>query len=226
MHKCAVAAFAACVFASPAARAQQADTRNQATPSIETTPPTSDTKGELPVTPKPQSPRSPFLQYGVAFTAEFAPGTFCQAPQLNCVLGSGGGVAGRVGWRSTGRWYLGGAYELSKQDASKLYLLPILQQLRGEARYYFDNGHDTVPFFSGGLGVAGYGDTWAVSTWGPAAFAAVGVESQTWSGPILGVSIGYRPMWFQQFSVGEQTRGPGFAHMISLDLTLEAREPL
>ena len=174
--------------------------------------------------------KTTFLQYGVAFTAEFAtPGSFCRDPQLDCVLGSGGGIAGRAGWRSAGPWYFGGAYELSKQDPTKLYQLAILQQLRGEVRYYIDTGRDIEPFASAGVGLAGYGNEWAISTWGPEAFAALGLEVQTSSGPLIGFAVGYRPIWLQQLTVssgGDQSRGPGFAHMIGIDLTLEARDPL
>src|SRR4051794_28792156 len=62
----------------------------------------------------------PYLQYGVALTGEFvmSPGGICDTPPnvRECILGSGGGVAARVGYRTAGPWYFGPAYELSKQD--------------------------------------------------------------------------------------------------------------
>jgi hypothetical protein len=176
----------------------------------------------------PPPPRLSFLQYGVAFTAEFATkGTFCQDSQLNCILGSGGGIVGRVGWRSAGDWYFGGAYELSKQDPTKLYRLALLQQLRAEARHYWFSGRDTQPILVLGAGLVGYGDELAIATYGVTAFIGAGVESQFQSGPVLCATIGYRPMYLQQFADSSgQSHGPGFAHMIALEIALEERDPL
>jgi hypothetical protein len=173
-------------------------------------------------------PRLSFLQYGVAFTAEFATkGTFCQDTQLNCILGSGGGIVGRVGWRSAGEWYLGGAYELSKQDPTKLYQLALLQQLRFEARRYWFSGRDTQPMLVLGAGVAGYGDELALATFGVTAFVGFGIESQFQSGPVLCATIGYRPLYLKEFQDSSGTsHGPGFAHMIAIEFALEERDPL
>ena len=175
----------------------------------------------------PPPARMTYLQYGIAFTAEFATGgAFCDDPQLNCILGSGGGIAGRIGWRSAGDWYFGGAYELSKQDPTKLYRLAILQQLRAEARHYWWRGKDTQPLVAMGAGLAGYGNEWAIATWGPTAFVGAGVESQLADGPVLGFIIGYRPIYFWRFDdTNQQSHGPGFAHMLGIDITLEARDP-
>ena len=176
----------------------------------------------------PPPAKMTYLQYGIAFTAEFATGgVFCGDPQLDCILGSGGGIAGRFGWRSAGDWYLGGAYELSKQDPTKLYRLAILQQLRAEARHYWYRGKDTQPLVAMGAGLAGYGNEWSIATFGPTAFVGVGVESQLADGPVLGFLLGYRPIYLQKFSDTNNTsHGPGFAHMIAIDITLEARDPI
>ncbi len=172
--------------------------------------------------------RLSFLQYGVAFTAEFATkGAFCHDTQLNCILGSGGGIVGRVGWRSPGDWYFGGAYELSKQDPTKLYRLALLQQLRFEARHYWFSGRDTQPILVLGAGLAGYGDELAVATWGVTAFVGVGVESQFQSGPVLCATIGYRPLYLQKFEdTSNAWHGPGLAHMFAIEIALEERDPL
>jgi hypothetical protein len=176
---------------------------------------------------EPPPPKSSYLQYGVAFTAELAAqSAFCQDPQLDCVLGSGGGIAGRVGWRSTGALYFGGAYELSKQDPNKLYLLAILQQLRAETRYYFNTAREIEPYASAGLGLAAYGNEWAIDTWGPTAFLAAGAEAQIENGPVVGLALAYRPMYLAELGVSGVNRGPGFAHMIGIDLTLEAKDAL
>jgi hypothetical protein len=173
-------------------------------------------------------PQLTYVQFGVAFTAEFATeGTFCEDAQLNCILGPGGGIAGRVGWRGAGDWYFGGAYELSKQDPTKLFRLAILQQLRAEARRYFWHGLDTQPVIVVGAGLAGYGNEWAITTWGPCGFVGVGVETQSKSGPVIGMTLGYRPIYLQEFKDSSgQSHGPGIAHMVALELSLEAREPL
>jgi hypothetical protein len=55
------------------------------------------------------------IQYGVAFTVEDVaePGPVCSDAGVPCILGSGGGIAARVGVRPVEDWYIGGAYEFS-----------------------------------------------------------------------------------------------------------------
>ena len=91
--------------------------------------------------PPPGQPRTErtWVQYGVSFVSEgrARAGDICpEDAKAPCILGSGGGLALRGGRRSQQGWYLGGAYSFSRQDASNLLRLPILQQARGEARYY------------------------------------------------------------------------------------------
>lgn len=169
-----------------------------------------------------------YLQYGVAFTAELATaGAFCEDTQLDCILGSGGGIAVRVGWRNAGDWYIGGAYELSKQDPTKLMQLAILQQVRAEARRYFLRGNATQPFVAVAAGLAGYGNEWSISTFGPMGFVGAGLEWQVQNGPIVGVTLGYRPLFLQKFTDATgRDHGPGVAHIFGMELALEAREPL
>jgi len=173
-----------------------------------------------------------YIQYGVSFTGEFvaAPGHICAnagtAGNAPCIFGSGGGVAIRVGYRSAGPWYFGGAYELSKQDPNQLYRLAILQQLRGETRYYFPTGWDTSPFVSGGLGVAVYGNEGAIDTVAPSIFAAVGAETQLSRRMVVGVALAYRLLYFTAFTDSSGTaRSAGLAQVVGLDLSLEARDP-
>jgi hypothetical protein len=182
--------------------------------------------------PASSAPSNRFIQYGVAFTTEFVAGSdaLCSANANvvpHCILGSGAGlVFPRVGWRSPGHWYLGGAYEFSKQDASTVYLLPILQQLRAEARYYFLQGHVWTPFVEGSLGVAGYGNEWTVDAYGPATSLSFGVEAQISQTTVVGVTIGYRAMHFSGFtdSAGND-RDASFAQLLGLNVLLEARDP-
>ena len=156
-----------------------------------------------------------YLQYGVALTAETvsAAGPICDNVAVPCILGPGGGVAVRVGWRGTGALYFGGAYELSKQDPNKLLRLAILQQVRAEGRYYFVSGRDTEPYLSTGLGLAGYGNEWGVDTWGPAAFLGLGLETQITRRTVVGVALAYRLLYFQRFT---DTRGSFGVDRISL----------
>ena len=172
---------------------------------------------------------TPFLQYGVAFTTEFvaSAGPLCSATGAPCILGSGGGVVfPRVGWRSASHWYLGGAYEISKQDAGTLYRLPILQQLRAEARYYLLDGHVVGPYLEGTLGLAGYGNEWTVDTFGPAVSVALGVETQISRRSAIGASFAYRLIHFSGFTDAAGTsRDPGFAQFLGLNILLEVRDP-
>jgi hypothetical protein len=170
-----------------------------------------------------------YIQYGVAITAEVvsAAGPICDNVSVPCILGPGGGIAVRVGWRGIGSWYLGGAYELSKQDPNKLLRLAILQQARAEARYYFVSGRDTEPYLSAGLGVAGYGNEWGVDTWGPAGFLGLGLETQITRRTVVGVALAYRLLYFQQFTdTTGAARAAGLAQLIGLDFVLEQRDPI
>lgn len=170
-----------------------------------------------------------FLQYGVALTAEVVTdaGPICDNVAVPCILGTGGGVAVRVGWRGAGALYLGGAYELSKQDPNKLLRLAILQQARAEARYYFVSGRLTEPYLTAGLGVAGYGNEWGVDTWGPGGFAGFGIETQVTRRTVVGVALGYRLLYFQPLRDTTGTERPGgISELLGIDLVLEQRDPI
>src|ERR1041384_763485 len=68
-----------------------------------------------------------YLQYGVGFTAETVPwpGGICPSnAEAPCILKSGIGLAVRVGYRTRGPFYLGGAYEFSRQESSNLLRVP------------------------------------------------------------------------------------------------------
>jgi hypothetical protein len=186
---------------------------------------------ELPAESKiPPPVGNPFIQYGVAFTTEFVatPGRMCSAAATQpCILGSGGGIVfPRIGWRSAGSWYVGVAYEVSKQDAFTLYRLPILQQFRIEARDYFLIGQVLTPFVGGSAGLAAHGNTWTVDTFGPDASLALGVEAQVSRGTVVGLALNYRTIYFKSFTDSSTTfREAGLAQLIGLDLQLEVRDP-
>jgi hypothetical protein len=179
----------------------------------------------------PPAVGNPFIQYGVAFTTEFvaSSGPLCSQSQAQpCVLGSGGGVVfPRIGWRSSGPWYFGSAYEMSKQDANTIYELAILQQLRGEVRYYLFGGHVFTPFLGGSAGLSAYGNEWQVSTFGPVAGATLGVEAQLARVAVVGVALNYKIIYFRPFTDSADIARPGSAiQLFGLDIQLEVRDPL
>jgi hypothetical protein len=176
----------------------------------------------------PPTTERPRLQYGIAFTIEdvVAPGPICE-PGDPCILGSGGGVLVRVGWRPSERLYVGGAYELSKQEPDKLYRLGILQQARGEARRYFPTGHSTTPFVLLGAGLAGYGDEWAVDTWGPSLMLGAGLEVEVSAALLFDFSLAYRPVYLQHYvDSSTLSHGAGVAQLFVVELAIEATEAL
>ncbi len=168
-----------------------------------------------------------YLQYGVALAAEIvaSAGPICSNVS-NCILGSGGGIAARAGWRPTERLYMGGAYEASKQDPNQLYRLGILQQASFEVRRYFPTGRVIVPFALLGMGVHGYGNEWAIDTWGPDGAIGAGAEVEL-GGPVLDVTLAYRPMYFKAWVDTSTLSHPsGIAHFISFEVALEAKDAL
>jgi hypothetical protein len=169
-----------------------------------------------------------YFQYGVALAAEIpsSAGAMCDTTEAPCILGPGGGVALRAGWRGAGPIYLGGAYELTKQDPSKLYRLALLQQARAEGRYYFSNARITAPYAAVGLGVAGYGNEWGVDTWGPAGSLGFGLEYQVTQRTVIGTALNYRLIYFSQFTdTSGAARDGGIAQLIGFDFVLEQRDP-
>ncbi|MGH7284026.1 MAG: hypothetical protein ACRELY_21070 [Polyangiaceae bacterium] len=177
---------------------------------------------------KPPPLNIPYLQYGAGLAAEsvLSAGQICGSTSEPCIFGSGGGILVRVGLRTAAPWYFGGAYELSKQDPSKLYRLAILQQLRFEARYYIETGRDVQPVIIGGAGVAGYGNEWGVDTYGPMATLGIGAEAQITRTTVVGVYLAYRGLYLKGFTDPSHTdRSGGVAQLIALEFDLGARDP-
>lgn len=184
----------------------------------------SDSRG-IPANAVPPPSQDKYLQYGVGLAAEdvVAPGPACNAA-VNCILGSGGGLTVRVGWRPTNVFYVGGVYEMSKQDPNQLYRLGILQQARAEGRRFFPTGKDVSPFVTLGAGVAGYGDTWGIDTWGAAATFGGGLEVEL-GGPVLEVTLAYRPMYLRAWVDSSNTaHDAGIAHFLGLEVSIEAKD--
>ncbi len=198
--------------------------------------PSFDTGQQAPV--PPQSRRA-YLQYGVALAAEgvASAGPICGQVSIlslfapltspsNCILGSGGGVSARAGWRASELLYLGGAYETTKQDPNQLYRLGILQQVRAEGRRYFPSGRDVTPFVLLAAGLHGYGNEWSIDTWGVNGSAGAGVEVEL-GGPVLVVSLAYRAMYFRSWTdTGEIPHDSGVAQFLAFEVSVEARDAL
>lgn len=167
-----------------------------------------------------------YIQYGVALAAEtvVSSGAIC-AGLPNCIFGSGGGLLVRVGWRPNDNLFIGGIYEISKQDPDQLYRLGILQQLRAEGRRYFPTGREVTPFVLLGAGVAAYGNEWSVDTWGPTVTLGGGIEVEL-GGPVLLLSAAYRPMYFHSWDVSGTDLGSGVVHFVGLDIAVEAKDRL
>jgi hypothetical protein len=171
----------------------------------------------------------PYLQYGVAITTEIVAdaGKMCSTAGIPCILGSGGGIVARIGRRSAGPWYFGGAYELSKQDPASLYRFATLQQLRAEARWYLNTGLDTYPYATATSGAVTYGNEWGIDTYGPIESLGVGLESQISRRTVVGVAFSYRVLWLNEFhdSAGNDRAG-SLVQMAGIDLFVEERSPM
>jgi hypothetical protein len=170
-----------------------------------------------------------YVQFGVAFTVEgvLSAGPICAVPDQPCILGSGGGISARVGWRPTEELYVGGAYEFSKQDPGLLYRLGILQQARAEIRRYIPTGRAVAPFVVVGAGLASYGDEWSVDTWGFAGALGAGIELELSGRSLIGVSLEYRPIYLRAFEDSSTlSHDAGVAHLLSLELALEVQDAL
>lgn len=174
------------------------------------------------------APKPAMLQYGVGFAAEYLAdaGDTC-APAAPCILGSGGGLAARLGWRAPTHWYFGGAYEVAKLDSNKLYRLGLLHQLRGEARWYLETDRVGTPYVTGILGAVAYGSEWSPDTFGPIGGVGVGVSTEIAPRTLVGVGLSYRVAWLSAFTDTAGTSRPaGAFQLLTLDFSLEARDPL
>jgi hypothetical protein len=162
-----------------------------------------------------------------------SPGGVCPENSENpCILGSGFGVGLRAGYRAPYSFYIGGAYEFSRHDSANLLRLAILQQFRGEGRYYFDHGDRATGFVTAAAGFLLYGNEWTADTAGPLAALGAGVELELSPNTAVGCILTYRLLmpksWFDGTGVerANQFLGFGFAHLVGLELTLEVRDPI
>jgi hypothetical protein len=171
-----------------------------------------------------------YVQYGAALTAELlaSPGAICPSDAtVPCVIGSGGGLAVRAGYRFHAPFYLGGAYEFSKQDAHKSISVAILQQLRAEARYLFPVSGPYIPFIAGGGGAVGYGSEWTLQTVGATVFLGMGLEVELSRTSVMVFVLSYRPILLTTWRDSAlQERPTGVLSMVGLEIGLEQRNPV
>ncbi|WP_437281035.1 hypothetical protein WME90_10890 [Sorangium sp. So ce375] len=191
-------------------------------------PPPAAVKPRVELAARPPPLHVEYVQYGVGLVAEISldPGAVCprSGPIYACILGSGGGLAIRGGYRSPGPWYFGGAYQFTKMDSSNLYRLGIFQQLRAEMRYLPDIGYRAAPYFSAGIGGVAYGNEWGVETGGALIFGGVGVELEVSRRAVLGVSCVYRPVLLAGWrDTANYDRATGIAQFVGIELLLEVR---
>lgn len=185
-----------------------------------------------PVRPKPL--HAAFAQYGMAINAlvNVAAGASCGshvqaqggAHDAPCILGSGGGLLIRGGYRSPGPWYIGGVYGFAKLDSSNLLRLGIFQQLYAEIRYLPDTGYRASPYVAWGLGGVAYGNEWGVETGGAMLFGGGGFAFEVHRLAVVGLGAVYKPTliigWTDTAGI---VRPTGVAHFVGLELQLELR---
>lgn len=191
-----------------------------------------------PTLPAPTPPpiSSHYLQYGVAVTGEAvaSPGQVCPrgAGGLPCILDDGGGLVVRIGYRSRGHWYLGGAYEFSRQDSANLLRLAILQQLRAELRVHLTRVTRLSPYLAASAGGAIYGNEWGYDTWGAVSGLGAGLSFQVTPAISLNIALAYRQLFLRRWTDGAgEVRGTGpldfgLAHLVAFEFGFEIREPL
>jgi hypothetical protein len=169
------------------------------------------------------------FQYGAGLTAEAlaSAGALCsKTPNAPCVVGSGGGLAVRFGYRYHAPFHLGAAYECSKLDAHKAVVLPILQQLRVEARYFVPLLLPHSAFIVAGAGGAGYGAEWSVQTFGGMLLFGGGIEWHLSRTAVLATSVTYRPILLKAWvDPTGQSRPSGVVSFVGLEVSVEQLRP-
>ena len=176
-----------------------------------------------------------YLVTGIALGAETvaSPADVCPGPEGSaCILERGLGLGIRAGYRSRGPWYTGGAYQFSRHESSNLLRLAIMQQLRGEIRYYMDLGTRATPYLGFGLGAVIYGNEWGADTGGVVGMFGPGVELAVTQDLAVGAALFYRPMLLRAYTDTTGVRradgilGFGTTHLLGLEFIVELRDPL
>ncbi len=193
-----------------------------------------DARDPVEARPRPPPLHVEYAQYGVALAAEINldAGAACPPSDQSgtivpCILGSGGGLVLRGGYRSPGPWYIGGAYEFVKMDSGNLYRLGIFQQIRAEMRYLPDTGNRASPYATWGLGAIAYGSEWGVETVGALGFGGIGVEVEVSRAAVVGLGVVYRPTIIAGWTdTAGHVRDTALAQFLGIELVLEVRSEL
>jgi hypothetical protein len=180
-----------------------------------------------------------YAQYGVAINALITvnAGAMCgggvhlpgggAASGAPCILGSGGGLVIRGGYRSGGPWYFGGAYAFAKLDSSNLLRLGILQQLWAEMRFQPDTGYRAAPYLTWGVGGVTYGNEWGVETGGALLLLGAGMEFEVTRLAVVGLDFVWKPTvlagWTDTAGIARPT---GLAQFLGFEVQLEVRSEL
>lgn len=177
-----------------------------------------------------------YLQYGVSLhtLTLLDSGSVCLDDENEaCILGSGGGLGLRMGYRSRGPLYLGASFQLSRLNSSNLLRLAILQRLTADGRYYFDRGNRLTPYVLAGVGGAIYGNEFSATTGGIAISLGVGLEYQISERTVVTLLPSYEPVLFRRFTdtldgaiLADGPLGFGMAHWLAVQLVIEVRDPL
>lgn len=222
-------------------RAARADDAPPPTASdVERAPAPTDTPSPAPTptpspAPTPAPPRADhpaplqvdYVQYGLAIGGDFAldTGGICPSNEVTpCIIGSGGGLTLRGGYRPSGPWFIGGAYQFSKLDSNNLFRLGVLQQLRAEMRYAFDFSSIVSPYIEWGLGPCIYGNLFGADTAGAVARVGGGVSFELTRFAVIGASLTYQPVLLVGYTdTTKQKRDTGVTQFLHLEFTIELR---
>jgi hypothetical protein len=179
---------------------------------------------------RPPRLHAEYAEYGVAILAMamISAGATCgaqvQGGTAPCILGSGGGLVIRGGYRSGGPWYFGGAYSFAKLDSSNLLRLGILQQLWAEMRWQPDTGYRAAPYVTSGIGAVAYGNEWGVETGGALLLVGAGMEFEVTRLAVVGLDVAYKPTvlagWTDTAGIMRPT---GLAQFLGFEVQLELR---
>lgn len=175
-----------------------------------------------------------YLQYGVSLhtLTLLDAGDVCPDDPSKCILGSGGGLGLRMGYRSRGPLYFGVAFQLSRLNSSNLLRLAILQRLTVDGRYYLDRGNRLTPYLLAGLGGAIYGNEFSAATAGIALSLGFGLEYQISERTVVTLLPTYQPVLLRRFTdaldrtLADGPLGFGLAHWLAVQVVIEARDPL
>lgn len=170
---------------------------------------------------------SQYAQYGAAINPLIVVSAGAVCGPTPCILGSGGGLLIRGGYRSEGPWYVGGGYAFAKLDSSNLLRLGVFQQVWGEMRYYFDLGFRATPYLTVGLGAVVYGNEWQAETGGATILGGAGVELEVSRLAVVGLGIAYKPTLLVGWTDSAGNARPtGLASILGLEFLLEVRTDL